>query len=108
MKPGSRADREEMVRILVEDLKASVRVLDMHDYRKGVVIFTFSIERCWSARAVNRSLCIKSLTVLCTNRLKLTICVHFYLEQVECEQRKPGGSQRRRLFAFTKTVPPYT
>lgn len=34
MKPGTRADREEMVRILVEDMKASVKVLDMHDYRK--------------------------------------------------------------------------
>lgn len=33
MKPGSRADREEMVRILVQDLKANVKVLDMHDYR---------------------------------------------------------------------------
>lgn len=33
MKPGTRADREEMVRILVEDLKADVKVLDMHDYR---------------------------------------------------------------------------
>lgn len=33
MKPGTRADREEMVRILVEDLKADVNVLDMHDYR---------------------------------------------------------------------------
>ncbi|CAN0428512.1 unnamed protein product [Ectocarpus sp. 12 AP-2014] len=32
MKPGTRADREEMVRILVEDLKADVNVLDMHDY----------------------------------------------------------------------------
>eukprot|EP00752_Nemacystus_decipiens_P013475 g11934.t1 len=32
MKPGTRADREEMVRILVEDLKADVKVLDMHDY----------------------------------------------------------------------------
>ncbi|CAM9167516.1 unnamed protein product [Scytosiphon promiscuus] len=32
MKPGTRADREEMVRILVEDLKASVKGLDMHDY----------------------------------------------------------------------------
>lgn len=35
IKPGTRADREEMVRILVEDLKASVTVLDMHDYRLG-------------------------------------------------------------------------
>lgn len=33
MKPGTRADREEIVRILVEDLKADVNVLDMHDYR---------------------------------------------------------------------------
>lgn len=33
MKPGTRADREELVRILVEDLNASVTVLDMHDYR---------------------------------------------------------------------------
>jgi len=33
MKPGSRADREEMVRILVQDLKADVKILDMHDYR---------------------------------------------------------------------------
>lgn len=33
MKPGTRTDREEMVRILVEDLKADVKVLDMHDYR---------------------------------------------------------------------------
>lgn len=38
MKPGSRADREEMVRILVEDLKASVEDLDMHDYRKVVAL----------------------------------------------------------------------
>lgn len=33
MQPGNQADREEMVRILVQDLKASVKVLDMHDYR---------------------------------------------------------------------------
>lgn len=33
MKPGSRSDREEMVRILVQDVKANVHVLDMHDYR---------------------------------------------------------------------------
>eukprot|EP00903_Cladosiphon_okamuranus_P017459 g16081.t1 len=32
MKPGTRSDREEMVRILVEELKADVKVLDMHDY----------------------------------------------------------------------------
>ena len=33
MKPGTRADREQLVRILVNDLKASVTVLDTHDYR---------------------------------------------------------------------------
>ena len=42
MKPGTRADREELVRILVEDLDASVTVLDMHDYRYVVVLDCFS------------------------------------------------------------------
>lgn len=53
MKPGTRADREEMVRILVEDLKASVKVLDMHDYRKesGSSLY---LERGRNVRTVNR------------------------------------------------------
>lgn len=33
MKPGNRADREEMICMLVEDLGASVKDLDMHNYR---------------------------------------------------------------------------
>lgn len=33
IKPGGRVEREEMVRILVEDVGASVKTLDMHEYR---------------------------------------------------------------------------
>lgn len=46
MKPGTRADREEMVRILVEDLKADVKILDMHDYRyiEGRIAFDKNSE----------------------------------------------------------------